>query len=157
MEDEYGWTELARKGADIIAWPTQSPQTAHPTSQAMRNRYYIVSSTWRNNASIFEPTGKITSQVKVPGETLVQELDLSYAIAPWSARLQSGAGLQRLYGERVGFRYYEDEDLGIFWSNDPKLTIQHMIQSIGVNDIVEEMERIRRIYRAAGVPARDNQ
>ena len=26
----------------------------------MQNRYYIVSSTWRDNASFFEPTGKVS-------------------------------------------------------------------------------------------------
>ena len=25
MEFDYSWNELARKGAEIIAWPTQSP------------------------------------------------------------------------------------------------------------------------------------
>ena len=152
MEEEYGWRELARHGAEVVAWPTQSPQTAHPAFRAMQNRYYIVSSTWKDNASIFEPTGKITSQVKPPGDILIQQLDLSYALLLWSAKLEKGLALQRQYGERVGFRYYEEEDRGIFWSNDPAVTIERMIRSIGVTDISDELKRIRRLYRAAGVP-----
>ena len=83
MEFDYGWNELARKGAELIAWPTQSPQTSQPAFRAMQNRCYIISSTWRNNASVFEPTGKIPAQLLPPDRTLVHELDLSYAILPW--------------------------------------------------------------------------
>src|ERR1035437_8179343 len=113
MDFAEGWTELARRGAELIAWPTQSPQTSQPASRARENRYYIVSSTWRNNASIFEPTGKIVAQIKPPQSILVQELDLSYALLPWSSKLRNGEALRQAYGDKVGFHYYEDEDCGI--------------------------------------------
>src|SRR5437867_7184266 len=34
MEFADGWTELARQGAELIAWPTQSPQTSQPAFRA---------------------------------------------------------------------------------------------------------------------------
>lgn len=153
IEYDYGWSELARQGAELVAWPTQSPQTAQPAFRAMQNRYYIVSSTWRHNASLFEPTGKITAQIKLPEHVLVEQLDLSYAIVPWSSKLQNGAALTRKYGDKVGFRYYEDEDDGIFWSNDPKITIGQMVRSLGVNEAEDELRRIAALYRKAGVPS----
>ena len=123
MEFDYGWNELASKGAELIAWPTQSPQTSQPAFRAMQNRCYIISSTWRNNASVFEPTGKIPAQTLSPDSTLVHQLDLSYAILPWQPKLQKGEALRKKYGDKVGFRYYEDEDCGIFWSNDPQFPL----------------------------------
>jgi predicted amidohydrolase len=152
MSYDYGWKELAGQGAELVAWTTQSPQTSQPASRARRQHYYIVSSTWRNNASIFEPTGKITAQVTLPGQVLVQEFDLSYAILPWSRQLRNGVALQSKYGDKVGFRYYEDEDLGIFWSNDPRMTIGQMIQSMDLTELDEELSRIRELYHKAGVP-----
>ncbi len=152
MGHDYGWSELARAGADIVAWPTQSPQTCEPAFRARQGRYYIVSSTWRNNASIFEPTGRITAQIGEPQQVLVQELDLSYALLPWSRQLANGEGLKKIYGERVGFRYYTDEDGGIFWSNDPRVSIGKMIETLGVTETETELLRIRRLYRKAGVP-----
>ncbi len=151
MEFDYGWRELARKGAELIAWPTQSPQTSQPAARAMEQRCYIVSSTWRNNASVFEPTGKIVAQLKPPEQLLVQELDLSYAILPWSSKLRNGKALQEMYGEKIGFRYYEDEDCGIFWSNDPKMPVRMMVQALGVLEADEELARVRQSYRKAGV------
>jgi hypothetical protein len=135
-----------------VAWPTQSPQTAEPAFRAKQNRFYIVSSTWRNNASIFEPTGRITSQVKPPEQVLVQEIDLSYALLPWSGKLRNGEALRAKYGDRVGFRYYEAEDRGIFWSNDPSTTIGQMVRSIGVTEEEDELQRIQKLYHKAGVP-----
>ncbi len=167
MDFDDGWRELTRKGAELVAWPTQSPQTSQPASRAKRNHYYIVSSTWRNNASVFEPTGKIVSQVKWPtsekkaeagnliapeDNILVQELDLSYAILPWSSALKNGEGLKEVYGDKVGYRYYEDEDCGMFWSNDAHTTIRHMLRSLGLMEQQEEYQRVEEVYHKAGVP-----
>jgi hypothetical protein len=167
MDFDRGWSELARRGAELVAWPTQSPQTSQPAFRAKQNHYFIVSSTWRNNASIFEPTGKIVSQIKeqdtqdgikpesakAPGDNiLVQELDLSYAILPWSRTLKNGDALAQAYGNRVGYRYYQDEDRGIFWSNDPHLPIRQMLRNLGLMEEQEELKRVREIYRQAKVP-----
>ncbi len=167
MEFDYGWRELARQSAEIIAWPTQSPQTSQPAARAKQNHCYIVSSTWRNNASVFEPTGKIVSQVKWPASEktveagdlvapedniLVQEIDLSYAILPWSSALKNGEGLKTMYGDKVGYRYYEDEDCGMFWSNDPHMTIRHMLRSLGLMEQQEEYQHVEAIYHKDGVP-----
>jgi predicted amidohydrolase len=154
MEFDDGWIELARRGAELIAWPTQSPQTSQPAFRAKEHRCYIVSSTWRHNASIFEPTGKIAEQIKPPQGILVHELDLSYALLPWSSKLRNGEALRKAFGDKVGFRYYEDEDCGIFWSNDSKTTIGEMVRSIGVLELEEEMERVREFYRKAGMRTR---
>ncbi len=152
MEFDPGWRALAAKGAELIAWPTQSPQTAQPAARAAANRAWIVSSTWRHNASLFEPTGKIAAQIKPPDSILVHELDLSYLILPWSPKLKNGKALEQIYGSRIGYRYYEDEDLGLFWSNDPKTPIREMAAALGLRQTHEELDRVREAYRKAGLP-----
>ena len=167
MDFDYGWGELARKGAELVAWPSQSPQTSQPACRAKHNHYYIVSSTWHNNASIFEPTGKIVSQVtwamrddKVKmgninppdNNILVQELDLSYAIVPYSRALQRGEALTKAYGDKAGYRYYQDEELGLFWSNDPHMTIRQMLRHLGLEEAQEEYQHAAEFYHKAGIP-----
>jgi predicted amidohydrolase len=152
MEFDLGWDELARKGAELVAWPSASPQTAHPASRAFDHGYYVVSSTPRHNATVFEPTGRIAAQVKEPEQILAEELDLSYAILPWSPELRNGAALLERYGNKVGFHYYEEEDAGIFWSNDPNMTIGQMIRSVGLAEAQSELSRIRQLYHKANVP-----
>ena len=152
MNFDYGWNQLREQGAELVAWPTQSPQTSQPAARARRNRCYIVSSTWRNNASLFEPTGKILAQLKQVGEVLVQEIDLSYSILPWSPALRNGALLREKYGDKAGFRYYEDEDLGIFWSNDPQKSIREMAREQRLEDWDQYMNRVNRTFHRAGIP-----
>ena len=147
MEFEAGWDELTRQGADIVVWPTQSPQTVAPAARARKHGFYIVSSTWRHNASIFEPTGKIVAQVQPPEHILVQELDLSYAILPWSGELENGKAFSKRFGDKVGFRYYEDEDRGMFWSNDPNKTIGQMVRELGITPEKEYFHRVRETYQ----------
>ena len=156
MEYDYGWRELERQGADLVVWPSASPQTGMPAARARRYGYYIVSSPPRNNASVFEPTGKITAQIRPPESVLVQEIDLSYAILPWSEALQNGAALKAKYGDKVGFRYYEDEDHGIFWSNDPQVSIGKMVRESGFAEAARNWSASQTVPRRgrSGVPVK---
>ena len=55
------------------------------------------------------------------------------------------------YGDKVGFHYYEDEDRGIFWSNDPSMPVAEMAKAIGVPEVEASLDRVRGVYRDAGV------
>ncbi len=155
IQFDDGWDSLAKQGAEIVAWPSASPATAQPAARAGRNRYYIVSSTWREDATVFEPTGLVAAQVEPPGSVLVHEIDLSYAVLGWSAPLRNGQALSDKYGDKVGYHYEPREDLGLFWSNDPKTTIGEMIRSLGLEEIDAQVGRNRRLQDAArGGPPR---
>jgi len=151
IEFDHGWDALAGQDCELVAWPTQSPQTATPAWRAMADQYYIVSSTWRHNAAVFEPTGRIAAQIRPPETGLAYQIDLSYAVLPWTAKLANGAALQERFGDRVGFHYYEDEDRGIFWSNDPATTIHEMVRTAGLEERYEQLARVAQVYRKAGL------
>jgi predicted amidohydrolase len=149
VQYDEGWELLADEGAEIVAWPTASPATAAPAARAARGRFYVVSSTWRNNAAIYEPTGLVAARIEQPATVLVHEIDLSYAILGWSGFLRNGEALREKYGERVGFHYDSREDVGLFWSNDPKTTIGTMIRSIGGESLDDQVARNRRLQDTA--------
>jgi hypothetical protein len=135
------WEAYHRKGAEIVAWPTQSPQTVQPRWRALENGFYIVSSTWRNNASVFDPLGDVIAQVRGTEGTLVEQLDLTYQLIGWQPSLANGKALTDKYGDAVGYRYSEAEDCGIFWSNDPKLPIMRMVRELGLELLPECLQR----------------
>lgn len=142
-----GWAALADAGAEIIAWPSASPATLLPSAYAARHRYYVVSSTPKDNATVFEPTGMIAAQAEQG--ILVHRIDLRYAILGWSSFLADGAALKDEYGNRVGIHYQAREDLGLFYSNDPDCDIEEMIAAIGGEGIDEQIARNRRLQDAA--------
>lgn len=142
MGYEAGWDALAAAGAELVALPSASPQTIRPSAEALRHHYYVVNSAPRDNASLFDPIGRIVAQKTTAPGVLVHQIDLAYAILHWNETLQGGRALSERYGSRVGFDYSEREDTGIFWSNDPSLTIGRMIREFGFREMPQEIERI---------------
>ena len=156
VEYPKGWQRLAEQGAELVLFPTQSPQLTRPGMYAATHEYWVVSATFRNNASFFEPaTGLVAAQITEPKQTLVHEIDLSYVILPWSPRLRNGAAFREEFGDRVGYRYSESEDRGIFWSNDANQTIGQMARSLGLLETpTEQQARARDAQdRLRGGPA----
>ena len=141
---EDGWRRLAQQPAEIVIWPTESPQTVRPAARAWQGGYYVVSSTTRCNASVFDPLGAAFAQIREPASVLVQQIDLSYALLNWSARLAGGEALKEAYGCRIGYRYYEAEDCGIFWSEDPSTSVGSMIRDMGFVEMHEFIEKNRK-------------
>jgi predicted amidohydrolase len=147
-----GWQALASQGAEIVALASASPETVHPCLYALQHSYYIVSATPRDHSAVYSPLGLIEAQVTKPG-VLVHEIDLSYALVHWEAVLENGEALRRKFGDRVGFHYYDPEDNGIFWSNDPETPIGQMLGSLNLSETDESVQRIRMLEdKARGGP-----
>lgn len=144
MTFDEGWDTLKRKGAELVIWSSQWPGRIHPASRALRGRYYILSSTWRNNASLLDPTGHIIRDIQEDG-VFVEQIDLEYALLTWQPTLKNGKAFEEAFGSRVGYRYSEAEDCGIFWSNDPSLPIEEMVRLLGLETKPEEWKRCRKI------------
>lgn len=142
---DNGWQTLAQNGAEIVAWPTQTPQTIIPATRAQQGPYYIASSAWRNNTTLFAPNGLIVAQTETD-PILVHQIDLSYAILRWQPTLQKGALFTKHYGDRGGYHYSEREDMGIFWSNDPNLTIGQMVNKLGLEHETELFSRYQQAH-----------
>ena len=85
-----------------------------------------------------------------PIDVLVHELDLSHALLGWSSTLRNGKGLTDKFGDRVGYHYSEREDVGLFWSNDPKMSIGEMVKSIDAEEIVQQVTRNRAVVPPGG-------
>jgi len=143
MAYEEAWDALGAGGAEIVALPSASPQTLRPMAQALRHRYYVVNSAPRDNASVFDPIGRTVAQVTAAPAVLVHEIDLGYAILHWSETLHEGRALTERFGAKVGYSYSEREDTGVFWSNDPQLSIGAMIRELGLREMPEMIERMR--------------
>jgi predicted amidohydrolase len=148
-----GWAALAKNGAEIVALPSASPDTVHPSIYAQQYQYYIVSCVPHDHSAVYSPLGLIEEQATNEGEVLVDQIDLSFALLHWDEALDNGAAMTRKFGTKVGFHYYSSEDMGIFWSNDPTMPIGRMLASVGQLEIGPEIERIRLLQdKARGGP-----
>jgi len=147
-----GWEALGKKGAELVLWPTQSPGQIKPAFRAMQHDYYVLSSTWRNNASLLDPTGHNIRQITGRDGVFVHQIDLDYVQLMWQPKLQDGRIFTRKYGDHVGMRYSRAEDSGIFWSNDPQKTISQMVQELALElpkDLLQRNEKLHAQTRAS--------
>jgi hypothetical protein len=152
-----GWAALGATGAEVVVWPTMSPQTVRPAAYAHEHGYHVVTSTWRNNATIFRPNGMVAAQIRDPDRLLVHRIDLSYAVVTWQPAMRNGLVLTEAYGDAVGFHYSEAEDQGVFWSNDPHHPVGSMLEELGLETMSQVLERNRALQdekRPGPVPGR---
>ena len=98
----------------------------------------------RDNASVFDPIGRTIAQATQAPGMVVQEIDLAYAILHWSESFHEGDALRQRFGSRVGGTYSSREDTGVFWSNDPQLTIGAMARELGFKELPAEIERMEQ-------------
>lgn len=139
MSYEEAWDALAARGAEIVAVPTASPQNVQPAAQARRHTYYVVNSAPRDNATLFDPIGRVAAQQTAAPGMLIEQIDLAYAVLHWSETLRNGQAFADRYGARAGFRYSEREDTGVFWSNDSQLTVGAMVRELGLREMREQI------------------
>ena len=71
---------------------------------------------------------------------------MSYAILAWSPTLGMKKTYQSLWRQRQGFRYYEDDDRGIFWSNDPHMTVGQMLRSLNQMEEKEYFNSLSSVF-----------
>lgn len=145
MAFDEGWDVLGRKGAELVIWTTQSPGQIRPAFRARRHNYFVLTSTWRNNASLLDPTGHRIREIRGPDGVFVEQIDLEYVLLKWQPALRNGRAFDEEYGDRAGYRYSEAEDGGIFWSNDPETPIKQMVRELGLTMPRDSIERARRI------------
>ena len=143
---DEGWEALGRKRAELVIWPTQSPQQISSAFRAKRNNYFVLSSTWRTNASLLDPTGHCIRQIRGSDGIFVEEIDLDYVLLSWQSPLRDGKIFTENYGERVGYRYSRAEDSGIFWSNDPDKPIMEMVRDLGLELPADLIHRNRLLH-----------
>jgi len=145
-----GWQALANKGAELVAFPSETSVTSGPAMYALQHRFYIVSAVPMYHAAVYNPVGMIEAEAANEG-VMVHQIDLAYAVAGPS---DQGVGLKAKYGDKLGMNFYPGENVGIFWSNDPAMTIGQMFKGQNCPDPRDEAEesRIMQDRKRGGPP-----
>ena len=154
MAFDEGWETLGRKGAELVVWPSQWPGKISPSARALRHGYFVLTSTWRNNASLIDPTGHVIREIREDG-AFVEQIDLEYVLLHWQAALKEGKAFDENYSARAGYRYDPAEDSGIFWSNDPQTPIMEMVRALNLETKPDQLARSRKVQdKVRGGPPR---
>jgi hypothetical protein len=113
-------------------------------------KYYVVSSTWRDPAAIYDMTGDIIADSGLYEHWAFAKLNLEKAfleIVDYSKKLND---IKRKYGPRVIIKYYHDEDWVTIESNSPDLYINDILKEYGLvphGDYIKIEEKEQAKYR----------
>jgi predicted amidohydrolase len=152
MSYEEGWAALAEGGAEIVALPSASPQNVRLAAYAQRFRYWIVNSTPRDNVTVFNPLG-LADATRTRTGVLVHRFDLVSIAVGWTPEIADGRAFQNRFGERGGHIWNTREDAGLFWSNDPHVTVGSMLRELDAETLDAQADRIAaQISRAHPAP-----
>ena len=155
---EDGWRALKRQGAELVILTAQPPCPLATALRAANHQYYVLTSTWRDSAALFAPTGHAWTEIR-QGEArvLAEQIDLSHVILGWQPALENGKVFDKRYGSRAGYRYWKEDDCGVFWSNDLAKSIMQMVRELGLRTLDEEMRASLKARKSArrGGPGRE--
>jgi predicted amidohydrolase len=126
------WERLKEKGAQIVFWPSAFPATRQLTALALKNQYYIVSSTDRGTAAIYDITGSILASSGEYQQWAGAALPIGKRLFEVDFNLEAISKAQKKYGSRIQVVWFHDDDWFTLASLDPHLTVEDLISEFGL-------------------------
>ena len=146
-----GWDNLKKKGADIVLFSSQFPGGRMLNYYALRNSYYIVSSTG-GDARIIDTSGndlEITTEfVRYVWATINLE---KINVTTWPTN-QELPKMYKKYGDRIAVKVWNTTDVITVESRDPGLSLLNVLKEFNIPTYADELRNEKVIqdkYRSA--------
>jgi len=146
-----GWDNLKKKGADIVLFSSQFPGGRMLNYYALRNSYYIVSSTG-GDARVIDTSGndlKTTTEfVRYVWATINLE-KVNVSTWPTNQRLPD---LFKKYRDRIDIKVWNTTDVITIESRDPDLKVLDVLREFDIPTYAADLKReaeVQNKYRLA--------
>ena len=126
------WRQLKREGADIVFFPSAYPAARQLSALAWRHQSFIVSSTRRGPASIYDITGDRIATTGKYRQWAGAVVPLGKQLFEIDFHVDKMRRIQREYGDKVQVTWYHDDDLVTLASLDDDLTVDDLIQKFAL-------------------------
>jgi len=123
------WKSLKDQGAEIVFWPSAYPAGRLLPSYAWLFKYYIVGSSWRDPATIYDVTGDLIASSGQYEPWAFARLNLEKVFLEITDYHEKLNEIKKKYSRRVQIRYYHDED----W-----VTIESLSSDLRIKEILDE-------------------
>lgn len=127
-----GWEQLAKKGAEIVFWPSAFSGGKRINMRAWTNQYCVVSSTQKDTTKICDITGEelaVSGNWNTWGVCAPVNLEKAFLHSwPYSRKFPE---IQKKYGRKVNCYSLNEEEISI---------IEVVAPGLKVNDILKEFD-----------------
>ncbi|MEP6595535.1 MAG: carbon-nitrogen hydrolase family protein [Ginsengibacter sp.] len=146
-----GWDNLKKKGADIVIFSSQFPGGRMLNYYALKNNYYIVSSTG-GDARVIDISGNdldITSDFVRYAWATINLDKVNVTTWPTNGNLPD---LFKKYGDRLRIKVWGNTDVITIESRDPGLKVLDVLKEFKIptySDLLKDETEIQNKYRIA--------
>lgn len=132
IEWPEAWRTLAKKGAEIVFWPSAFAAGKKLNTKAWENQYYIVSSTLKNTTRIIDITGQeIATSGNWSNWGVCAPVNLEKAfLASWPY-VESFPAIQKKYGRKIRISSLHEEEFSI---------IESLSADVKIADVMKEFK-----------------
>ena len=144
------WKSLKDQGAEIVFWPSAYPAGRLLPSYAWLFKYYVVGSSWRDPATIYDITGDLIASSGQYEPWAFARLNLEKVFLEITDYHEKLDEIKKKYGQKVHIRYYHDEDWVTIESLSSDLRIQEILDDYKLVphwDYIKIEERLQEKYR----------
>ena len=132
IEWPEGWRALAKKGAEIVFWPSAFAAGKKLNTKAWENQYCVVSSTLKNTTKIVDITGEdiaVSGNWSQWGVCAPVNLEKAF-LASWPY-VQSFDAIQKKYGRKIRISSLHEEKFSV---------IESLSADVRIADIMKEFK-----------------
>ncbi len=142
-----GWSELAKKGAKLVFWPSAYNGGFALQAYAYVHHYYVVSSVRSDRSMIIDPCGRILAETDWFVNVIYYDINLDYVVCHYDFNYSIPDEILKKYGDRVRVRSYRDDDLFLVEPMDEKITTEALMHEFGFESLEQYAQRHRVAYK----------
>jgi len=141
-----GWSELARKGAKMVFWPSAYNGGFPLQAYAWLHHYYVVSSVSADKSKIIDPCGQILAETDQHVNVIYRDINLDCVVSHYDFDYSVPDRITKAYGSRVEVRSHLDEGHFLVEPVDDSLTTEQLRKEFGFEPAAQYFQRHREAY-----------
>lgn len=146
------WAALARRGAEIVVWPSVYDGGFPLRVYAWHHFYYVVSASRADHSKIIDVTGDVLATTSRWSRLTAATIDLEKEVFHIDQQHATLSRIQRELGASVSARGFSEENVFTLESNDPAWPLARIKAHYGLENYREYHARAAGVqdqYRAA--------
>ena len=142
------WGELARRGAELVFWPSAYDGGFPLRVYACYHEYYVVSSVRTDRSRIVNPFGEVLEMTGRRMPMVSRVIDLDYVICHTDFHTTVPQELVRAHGRDITVRVCNEEGRFIAESNGEDLPLSKLVEEFGMEAAERYHARHWSVYEA---------
>ena len=126
------WTQMGKKGAEIVVWPSAYEGGYPLNAYAACNGYYVVSSVRAYKSRIINISGHVLETSSRWANWAYRRIGLDKTLFHIDKQFHKLAQLQQDLGEKITLETFDEENRFTLESNDPDWPMDRIIKAYGL-------------------------